>query len=451
MTQRLLFFFTGVLFSFFGQAQQNDRHVLAHAIEKSIDTEMLAPWYPQAVDKKYGGFFSTYTFDWKRSGSQDKMIVTQARHTWVNAKASLLHPETTYFKTSTIHGFKFLKDVMWDKTYGGFYTLVDRKGNVKSDNAEKMAYGNAFAIYALAACYEATGDTAALYLAQKAFRWLEKHSHDPIHKGYYQHLHRNGTPMVRPFGIVSTADLGYKDQNTSIHLLEAFTELYHVWPNEMLRERLAEMLALIRDTITTKKGYMVLFFKPDWTPVTFRDSSRRSIEKHHNLDHVSFGHDVETAYLLLEASHTLGVKHDTTTLNVAKRMMDHALHTGWDKTNGGFYDEGYYFNNTEGLSITRDSKNWWTQAEGLNALLIMADLFPDDEQRYFEKFKMLWNYVDVYLIDHKYGDWYAGGLDKEPHQKTALKGHTWKACYHQFRALSNSVQQLRKNVPEKHD
>ena len=64
---------------------------------------------------------------------------------------------------------------------------------------------------------------------------------------------------------------------------------------------------------------------------------------HRNLDHVSFGHDVETAYLMQEASHALGIQNDTTTLNIGKRMVDHALHNGWDDSLGGFYDEGYYF------------------------------------------------------------------------------------------------------------
>ncbi|MGZ5135923.1 MAG: AGE family epimerase/isomerase, partial [Flavitalea sp.] len=90
-----------------------------------------------------------------------------------------------------------------------------------------------------------------------------------------------------------------------------------------------------------------------------------------------------------------------------------------------------------------DTKNWWAQAEGLNTLLLMADLFPKDEMEYFKKFKVLWHYSQTYLIDHVYGDWYQGGLDKEPHQKTALKGHIWKATYHQFRGLANCIHRLR--------
>lgn len=226
-------------------------------------------------------------------------------------------------------------------------------------------------------------------------------------------------------------------------MLEAFTELYQVWPDPLLRERLQEILLLIRDTITTRKGYLVLFLTPDWKPVSFADSSEEVILKHRNLDHVSFGHDVETAYLMLEASHVLGLKNDTTTLRIAKKMVDHALRNGWDDKTGGFYDEGYYFKNKEGITIIRDTKNWWAQAEGLNALLLMADLYPDDEMHYFSKFETLWKYTDTYLIDHENGDWFAGGLDKQPEMKTALKGHIWKAFYHQYRSLANCIDRLK--------
>ena len=152
---------------------------IAAQMEYSIQKELLNKWYPQSVDNKYGGFLSTFTYDFKPTGPQDKMIVTQARHVWSNAKAAELYPGNLSYKTSASHGFYFLRDVMWDKVYGGFYTLVDRKGNVKeTDLGLKTAYGNAFGIYALAAYYQCSGDPAALTLAKKAFMWLETHSHD---------------------------------------------------------------------------------------------------------------------------------------------------------------------------------------------------------------------------------------------------------------------------------
>ncbi len=440
-----------LLFSFAGTAQKHavakkevtkERMQLAATMERSIRIELLNKWYPKSVDSLYGGFLSTFTYDFRPTGNQDKMIVTQARHVWSNAIASELYPQDIYYKECAKHGFSFLQDVMWDKINGGFYTLVDRQGKVK-DSTEKVTYGNAFGIYASAAWYRASGDTNALNLARNGFWWLDKHAYDPIYKGYYQNLHNDGTPIKRTSEVPSTSTIGYKDQNTSIHLLEAFTELYAVWPDPHLRKRLEEMLLLVRDVITNDKGNLVLFLQPDWTPVSFRDSSEAIILKHRNIDHVSFGHDVETAYLMLEASHTLGLKNDTTTMRISKLMVDQALGNGWDNKKGGFYDEGYYFKNKKGITIIRDSKNWWTQAEGLNTLLLMADHFPNDPMRYYEKFKLMWKYIDTYLIDHEHGDWYDEGLDTRPDRKTALKGHIWKGTYHHLRSLANSIKMLR--------
>jgi cellobiose epimerase len=426
-------------------AQMNnsaERRKIADEIENSLRKELLDIWYPKSIDQQNGGFLSTFTADFSPLGSQDKMIVTQSRHTWTNAKAAIRYPDIAHYKTGARHGFLFLKNAMWDKTYGGFYQLVDRQGKQKGDSI-KTAYGNAFAIYALAAYYAQSRDTLALSLAKEAFLWLEKHSHDTVHKGYFQHLYRDGTPVQRGSLTPAGSELGYKDQNSSIHLLEAFTELYEIWPDALVHERLLEMLLIIRDRIVTGKGYMKLFFTTDWKPVNLESTQyEKFFSLPRNLDHVSFGHDVETAYLLQEAAH-IAHFNDAKTLEVAKRMVDHSLQTGWDDTVGGFYNEGYYFNNKPGLTVMDVSKNWWTQAEALNTLLMMADLFPNDSAAYYDKFKKQWNYIKTYLIDHERGEWYEEGLDKDPYRKNGNKGHIWKAMYHQYRALTGCIDRLR--------
>lgn len=424
---------------------KTSRLQLADKMEQSMVKELLNVWYPASVDSLYGGFLSTFTYDFKPAPIQDKFIVTQARHTWTNAKASELYPSTAYYLKSAKHGFDFLKRVMWDSVYGGFYNLVDRQGNNKSNaKTPKDAYGNAFAIFALAAYYHASKDTAALALAKQAFAWLEAHSHDAKYKGYYQHLQLDGAPVVRDASVPSTSDIGYKDQNSSIHLLEALTELYLVWPDPLVKKRLEEMLYLVRDTITNSRGNLVLFFTPDWQPVSFKDSAEAVIRKHKNLDHVSFGHDIETAFLMLEASDALGITDKSKTLQVAKHMVDQTLQFGWDDKVGGYYDEGYYFKDRPGITIIADTKNWWAQAEGMNSLLLMSTLYPNDARDYYGKFIKQWNYIQTYLIDHTHGDWYDAGLDKSPGRKNALKGQIWKGAYHNFRAMNQCIKMLRR-------
>ena len=129
-------------------------------MEQSLKHDLLDIYYPRSLDTVYGGFLSTFTYDFKPTGSQEKMIVTQSRHTWTNSKAALRYPEKLYYRRDATAGYHFLADVMWDKQYGGFYTLVTRKGEIPpGDPADKDAYGNAFGMYALAAYYQLTRDT----------------------------------------------------------------------------------------------------------------------------------------------------------------------------------------------------------------------------------------------------------------------------------------------------
>jgi mannobiose 2-epimerase len=418
----------------------------ADTLEAVVLDNILTKWYPAAYDYQDGGYISSFEFDFSPSERQNKMIVSQARHLWTTSKAALDYPEVDHYREGAALGFRFIRDKFWDKEHGGFHTLLSKEGEVITSGPDaKTAYGNAFAIYGLAAYYAMSRNEEALSLAQKAFRWLEKNSYDPEFGGYFQNLGVDGTPLRRTDETPSTSTIGYKDQNSSIHLLEAFTELYHVWKDPLLKTRLEELLEIIRDKIVQPEGYLQLFLYPDFTPVSFRDSSAAEIEKHHAIDHVSYGHDVETAYLMMEASEALGKPHDERTWSVGKKMVDHALKFGWDNEKGGFYDGGYYFKGEEIPRVVKDTKNWWAQAEGLNTLLIMADLYPDDDWDYFSKFELQWDYIDKYLIDHEHGEWYAGGIDMQPHFKTSQKGHIWKTAYHNYRSLANCIKRLREN------
>ena len=204
------------------------------------------------------------------------------------------------------------------------------------------------------------------------------------------------------------------------------------------------MFYIVSDIMVTEKGYLNLYFEPDWTHLSFRDSLNSVIRRNIGKDHITPGHDIETAYLLLESAHVLGIEKDQETHRIAKKLTDHTLEAGWDEDVGGFYDIGYYFPGDDELSILQKSKNWWAQAEGLNTLLIMADLYPDDPQNYFDKFVTQWKYIQENLIDSKHDGWYESALDMKPDSKKNLKAHIWKGNYHTIRALLNCLERLKK-------
>ncbi len=414
-------------------------------IEASLDT-LVHTWYPKTIDTVNGGFWSDFDYKWDKEGQQNKMLVSQARHIWTASELALYYGDDNYEEIAA-HGYRFLRDEMWDTENGGFYTLLGIDGDsLQVLSTGKSSYGNAFAIYGLANYFQVSGDTAALDLAKKTFYWLEENAHDSVYGGYFDVLQQDGSWMLD----VKENDKDYdnfirkdwKDQNSSIHILEAFTGLYEVWPDPLLKKRLEELLLLVRDTITTEKGYLTLHLQRDWTPVSLRDSSQTYRKEHFYLDHVSFGHDVETGFLMLEASHVLGRKNDTLTAQKAQKMIDHALDWGWDEQNGGFYDGGYYWDASGKRTIENKAKVWWSEAEGLNSLLLMAQLHPAEKQ-YENLFVKQWQYIDRYLVDHTHGGWYPEGLDTAPEAVNDAKAQIWKANYHNIRALINVITMLK--------
>ena len=413
---------------------------IAARLERTLDEE-LRLFYPLSVDTLYGGYFSDINYKWELEGRQDKMIVTQARHIWSLANAAMFNHAYRRLLPVAAHGYRFLRDRMWDREFGGFFNLVDRRGDPLSENGRyiKTAYGNAFALYGLATYYKASGDTGALNLALDTYRWLEKNSYDTLNRGYFQFLSREGLPFPEGFNKQPP-----KDQNSMIHLMEAYTALYDVWPNSMLKERLASLLHIIRDIITNDQGYMNLFFRRDWTPVSYRESSAPARYFNYELDHISFGHDVETSYLMMEASQALGISNDATTLRIAKKKVDFALQQGWDAENGGLFDGGDTFITGGRVAILKDTKEWWAQAEALNTFLMMSMMFPRGGLNYHEKFIAQWNYCKKYLIDGDHGGWYWGGIDKAPGNRNAPKATIWKADYHTSRSMINCIRRLRK-------
>jgi cellobiose epimerase len=417
---------------------ETNKKVILAELKEQLKVE-LDHFGGATIDTVYGGYFTDMNYKWELEGRQNKMIVTQARLVWSNANASLYYKEKEPYYKYARHGFEFLKNVMWDKEYGGFYDMVSREGKPLGfrDQYIKTAYGNGFAIYGLAAYYKAFGDTSALNLAIRTFKWIDEHSYDPKYGGYFQNMSREGVPFKDGLGQTPP-----KDQNSMIHIMEAFTELYQVWPNAELRVRLDSIFHDVRDIAIGEHPYLTLFFKRDWTPISYRDSNNYLRTAHFEEDHISFGHNVETAWLLLETSKALGFKNDTKTLKIAKWMDDYALENGWDKELGGIYDGGYIFQGEKKVTIIMPTKQWWSEIEALNSFLMMSEIYPHDRANYYMKFCEQWNYIKRYLLDHKYGGWYWGGIDKASQNEKGPKATIWKVDYHTTRGLINCILRL---------
>ena len=401
---------------------------LRDEIEQSLRKGILEVWFPRALDREHGGFLCDFDYQWKPAGKQAKTIVFQSRLTWLASQAMTRYRDDPRYREAAEHGFRFLRDVMWDKQSGGWYWRLDRAGKLDDWKGVKHAYGVGFGVYACAAYYRAAGDPQALKLAKEGFAWLERHAHDADNGGYTEYFDRGSYPIVdlssNPLNSERDAigtRVGYRSMNTHIHLLEAFTALYEAGEDEAVKARLDELVGIVRDRIVTPGGAMHQFFNRRWKPVPDLDS---------------FGHDVETAYLLLEAMDVAGRDGDGKTPAVAKALVDHALDYGWDKANGGFFEAGSTFG-----AVHDKRKSWWVQAEGLNALLLMSRIHPRDPREYRKLFERQWEYMKKNVIDPEHGEWYPDALDAGGSAK-ANKASEWKAGYHGGRALMNAVDWL---------
>ncbi|MFL6335382.1 MAG: AGE family epimerase/isomerase [Pyrinomonadaceae bacterium] len=405
---------------------------LAEEAEEMLRRDVLGVWFPRTVDTEHGGFRSNFTRDWQPAPSEGKFSVFQGRMTWVAAQVAVRRPDLrAQFLPIARDGFHYLNDVMWDREAGGFYWGLDDAGRVTPRYTDgKHLYGMSFCLYGAAAVYKATRDPAALALARRAFRWMDAHAHDARHGGYFEWLTRDGRVVEGAGGKgrvevipVSGFPLGYKSMNTHLHLLESFTELYGVWKDETLRRRLEELLAIVRDRVSVEPGAMNLYFTNDWRALPGHDS---------------YGHDVEAAYLMLEASEALGRKDDPATARMAKMLVDHALAYGWDETYGGFYREGTAAGEPEDTK-----KEWWAQAEGLNTLLLMHERYGRETDAYFKAFRRQWEFLRDRQVDKEFRGLYdTVGRDGTP--TDTPKARIWKAAYHDGRALLNVTERLRR-------
>jgi mannobiose 2-epimerase len=413
------------------------RH-LADEVDANLRLQVLDKWFPAAADPK-GGFFQNYNQDWSRGPDRFRGVVYESRLTWTAAQAAMRYPEKAdFYRQQSRNGLTFLAQKMWDHQDGGFFWAVDENGKPAPFPAasEKAGYGNAFAIFAAAANYQATKDPAALDLAKNAFTWYDRHAHDQLHGGYLEvpssaaagshatTANSLATGAANPVG----ARGDQKSMNTSIHLLEAFTSLYQVWPDPTVKKRLEEMLQICQDKIYAEPGYLILFFSADWEPQPSDDS---------------YGHDVEAAFLLTEAAATIGSPDDPKTWHIARRLVDHALEVGVDPQHGGLYNSGGV-----GGGNYSNQREWWVEAEFLNALLLMHQRYGHETGKYWEAFVRQWDWINQYQIDKVHGGWYPR-VYNDGTPVNAAKSDAWTECYHQARAMLVISARLREMAESK--
>ena len=132
---------------------------------------------------------------------------------------------------------------------------IDRQNENEDYN---LIYANAFALFALAEYAKTNSQSEALQWAIKTFNWIDSIAYDTKNKGYFNLIYYNKDANIN--NVFGWNNPKWKDQNTSIHILEAYTTFYQIYTNAKVRNRLEEMLLLIRKTMVKPDGSRKLFF-----------------------------------------------------------------------------------------------------------------------------------------------------------------------------------------------
>ena len=331
-------------------------------------------------------------------------VVLNARIIWAFAAAAAQTGKPDYLEAARYAAGWFLEHFI-DPEQGGVYWSVSAKGEALED--KKQLYAQGFAIYGLSELFHAGGDHAVLQAAIDLFHNTETHFHDAVNGGYYEALARDFTPLADRSLSAHDIDAD-KTMNSHLHLLEAYANLYRVWPDPLLEQRTRELIGLLQRRILRPDGHLHLYFRNDWTVLPGA---------------VSYGHDIETSWLLQECA--LALKDDSLLAEVRESARRMAL-----AGNEGLQEDGSMLYELLPDGTLDASRQWWVQAE-----TVVGNLWAWKYlglQDGLQKAQAAWAYIRRELI-HPEGEWYWAVLPDGKKDISSPRAGFWKCPYHNAR------------------
>ena len=377
---------------------------------------ILNYWIDHAVDVKDGGFHGRIDNNNRVVPASPKGSVLNARILWSFSAAYNLDPDKRYLDIAH-RAWQYITDHFIDQEYGGVYWTVDHKGNPL--DTKKQVYASAFTLYALSEYYKASGVEMAREQAINLYRVLVDNSYDKTRTGYLEAFTREWQP-ISDLRLSAKDANEKKSMNTHLHVLEAYTTLYTVWPDKGLAGQIEALLNNFLDhIIDTEKQHLVLFFDEYW--------NRRS-------DTVSYGHDIEATWLLLEAAEAIGNKELIEKVKECCITISNATINGLDSDGGLWYE----YEPSNGHLIKE--KHWWVQAEAMVGFYNTWQI--SNEVKYLDLSLNAWNFVKNNILDKQQGEWfwavYANGEVMASEDKVGI----WKCPYHNSRACMELIKRI---------
>ena len=387
---------------------------LKNDVRQCLIHNILPYWDNNMVDPR-GGFYGRRDGYDQLHSDAPKGAILNARILWTFSAAYRVLGDKRYLDLAT-RAKRELIDRFYDHEYGGVYWSIAPDGTPL--DTKKQFYALGFAIYGLSEYARATGDAEALDFAIRLFHDIESHSRDRENGGYIEALSRDWQPLADMRLSDKDANVS-KSMNTHLHIIEPYTNLLRVWQNAQLREATESLLRIFIDRIMAsgKRGHLGLFFLNDWTRTD---------------GIISYGHDIEASWLLLETAQVLADKELLAeTSAVAYRIAEAALE-------GRCHDGSMVYERHANGSYDND-KHWWVQAEN-----VVGEIYL---YLYHNRLDMLdkavesWQYIKGNIVDTQGGEWFWSRKDGAINRDDDKAGF-WKCPYHNSRMCLELIEKL---------
>ena len=379
---------------------------------------ILDYWQARTLDHQQGGFVGRIDNEGRVYADAPKGSVLNSRILWTFSAAYNETGKKDYLQVAE-RAFRYLADHFIDKEFGGVYWTVDHRGAPL--DTKKQIYALSFAIYGLSEYYKGSQSEEAKSLAIELYKAIVAHSYDPQYGGYIEALARDWKELedLR----LSDKDANEKkSMNTHLHVLEGFTNLYRIWPDSGLKEKLVELIQLFLDhIIDAHTHHLILFFDEQW-------NSKSSI--------VSYGHDIEAAWLLQEAAEVVGDEALLQQVKDRSVLIAAAAAKGLDEDGGLWYE----WDGAEQHLVKE--KHWWPQGE---AMVGFFNAWQNTGDEAFLKASLdSWRFTKEHIIDKQNGEWF-WGVKEDYSIMNEDKVGLWKCPYHNGRACIEIMRRVHSN------
>lgn len=382
-----------------------DNYKQMQELSRAHLTEVIIPFWNRLKDEEYGGYYGYLDFELKVNQKASKGCILNSRILWFYSNAYLILGDKSLLSYAN-HAYDFLINHCVDKTFGGIYWALNYDGSAA--DTTKHTYNQAFAVYALSSYYAATKKTEAMELAKSLIELIEMRCKDSI--GYLEAFDRNFTPIEND-KLSENGVIAHKTMNTLLHVFESYTEYYRVTGETQVKEQLIWILETIRSKVYNKKLHR---------QEVFFDQYMNSI-----LDLHSYGHDIETAWLIDRGLSVIKEpKYDSLLKPVILDLTEQIYQTA--------YQDHSLLNECE-EGIVNESRIWWVQAEAVVGFL---NGYENDrnQQKYREAAFDIFTFILEKVTDSRPGSEWFWEVDKEgnPFSKKPIV-EPWKCPYHNGR------------------